>query len=335
MKNKNAIAIVLAMLILMSVSVSAFAAGPKVQKVKLSTAFGESSSVQKAAEKFRDLITEKTEGRFEIEIYPSNQLASGNQVGAIEMTQQGTIDLDLCGFCIYSNLDPRCAVINMPFILPTDEDVDNIFFNGPGREALDQVVSEMGLVPIGWGTCGYRQITNNIKEIKTPEDMKNMKFRVPGMPLFLDVYNTIGANTTSISMDEVFTALQQNVVEGQENAVDTTYSYNLQEVQKFCSCWNGIYDPLLFSASPEFWMGLSDEDRAIFQECADETMAYQIDFARSQEEEILQKFEDAGCHVTRAEDIDVEAFKEAVAPVYNSWKDKVGADMLKAFGFEG
>lgn len=301
--------------------------------LKLSTAFGENSTAQECAKKFAELLKTATDGRYEVQIYSSDQLASGNQITGIEMVQTGATDLDLRGFCIFSTIDERCTVVNMPFIMPTYDDVDSIFFNGEGSKALDKIVEENGLVSLGWGESGYRQITNNTREITKPEDMKNIKFRIPSMPMFFDLYNVLGTNTTTISMGEVYTSLQQGVIDGQENAVDTARSYNLQDVQNYMTCWNGVYDPILFSASPKLWNSLSDADKELFSKCAKEALEYQIKLNRDETEQIWSEFEEAGCHVTHLNDDQIAAFKDATASVYDTWYDKIGADLLKAFGY--
>lgn len=304
-----------------------------VTEIKLSTAWGENSSVQQGAEKFKELLEEASDGRYVVMIYPSDQLASGNQISAIEMVQTGATELDLRGFVLYSTLDPRAAVVNMPFIMPTTEDVDKIFFNGEGAKALDGVVEDMGLQPLAWGEAGYRQITNNVREITSPEDMAGLKFRIPSMPMFSDLYGILGTNTTTINMGEVFTSLQQGVVDGQENAVDTALSYKIQEVQKYMTCWNGVYDPLLFSASPAFWSTLSEEDQQMFLDCAAEAMQYQVEQNRQTEQEIWATFEEAGCHVTHLTDEQIAAFQEATRPVYDQWYDQIGEELFAAFGY--
>ena len=238
--------------------------GDKV-KIKLNTSWGENSSVQEGALKFKELVEEASGGRIEVAVYPSNQLASGNQQTAVEMVQNGDIEAALFGMTILSFLDDRLAVVNMPFLIPSQGDADALIFdeNAESRKILDKVIGDNGMVSLSFGEAGFRQISNNKREIKSPEDMKGLKFRVLSTcPMFFDLYNALGANPTAINMSEVFTSLQQGVVDGQENAVDTFMSYNLNEVQSYITCWNGVYDAVAFVASPQFMSGLSEIGRA-------------------------------------------------------------------------
>lgn len=312
------------------------AASDKKVTIKLNTSWGENSSVQDAALKFGELLSEATDGRYEVKVYPSNQLASGNQQTAVEMVQNGDIEASMFGMTVLSFADDRLAVVNMPFLINSYEDADKYVFdeNAESRKLLDAVMEENKMIPMAYGEAGFRQITNSKVDIHTPDDMKGLKFRVLGTcPMFFDLYNALGANPTSINMSDVFTSLQQGVVDGQENAVDTTRSYKLQEVQDHITCWNGVYDAVAFVASPSFWDGMSEEDQKIVQQCAQEAMAAQVESVRASESDILKEFEET-MTVTHLTDEETAAFQEAVQPVYDKWVDAIGVDLLTAFGYQ-
>jgi tripartite ATP-independent transporter DctP family solute receptor len=304
-------------------------------KIKLSTSWGENSSVQEGALKFGELLSEASDGRFEVTVYPSNQLASGNQQTAVEMVQNGDIEAALFGMTVLSFLDDRLAVVNMPFLIPSYEDADRLLFDetAESRILLDELLQTNGMQSLAFGEAGYRQITNNKHEVRTPDDMKGLKFRVLSTcPMFFDLYEALGANPTAINMSEVFTSLQQGVVDGQENAVDTARSYKLSEVQSYITCWNGVYDAVAFVGSPQFWDSLSAEDQQLVKDCAKQAMDFQRETARASEAEILDEFEET-MTITTLSDEEVQAFKDAVQPVYDKWFDAIGADVMAAFGY--
>ena len=306
--------------------------------IKLNTSWGENSSVQTAALRFGELLSEATDGRFEVKVYPSNQLASGNQQTAVEMVQNGDIEMSMFGMTVLSFVDDRLAVVNMPFLINSTDDADKYIFDteAESRKLLDGILEENKMISVAFGEAGFRQITNSKKEIHSPADMSGLKFRVLGTcPMFFDLYTALGANPTSLNMSDVFTSLQQGVVDGQENAVDTTRSYKLEEVQKYLTCWNGVYDAVSFQASPVFWNSLSAEDQATVKECAEKAMAEQVTSVRASEADILKEFEAAGMTVTVLTPEEVAVFKEAVKPVYEKWTPAIGEDLLKAFGYEG
>ena len=152
-----------------------------------------------------------------------------------------------------------------------------------------------------------------------PEDMKGLKFRVLSTcPMFFDLYNALGANPTAINMSEVFTSLQQGVVDGQENAVDTFMSYNLNEVQSYITCWNGVYDAVAFVASPQFMSGLSEDDQKLVRDCAKQAMDFQREISRAGEQEILTRMGET-MTVTYLSDEEIGVFRDAAAGVYDQW----------------
>ena len=304
-------------------------------KIKLNTSWGENSSVQTAALRFGELLAEKSDGKYSVKVYPSNQLASGNQQTAVEMVQYGDIEMSMFGMTVLSFLDDRLAVVNMPFLINSTEEADRYIYdeNAESRKALDDILAENGMISVAFGEAGFRQITNSKREIRKPEDLKGLKIRVLGTcPMFFDLYGQLGADPTAMNMSEVFSALQQGVVDGQENAVDTAKSYRLSEVQKYITCWNGVYDAVAFVASPVFWEKVGD-DAAMIQECAVQAMAEQVASCRASEASILEEFAQT-MTVTHLTEKEIAAFEAAVEPVYDIWTDKIGADLLAKFGYQ-
>lgn len=300
--------------------------------LKISSAWAENSATTEGGKYFSELIYEATDGKYDARVYPSDQLASGNQLSAIEMLQNGDVELDFRGITLLSSMDERFTVVNMPFLLPTYEDVENVFINGEGAVALNEVVEDVGLVPLGYGCGGYRQILNTKVDIRTPEDIQGLKMRVVSSPMLFSYWDALGANTTSINMSEVYTALQQNVIDGQENGIDTAESYNIFEVTDYVTVWNGVYDAFIFQASPSFWNTLSDEEKEIFQDCAKEAMEYQRELARENEVEILEEHAE-NVTVTYLNEEEMEAFEEVAEPIYDEYYDIIGGDLLEAFGY--
>lgn len=149
-------------------------------KIKLNTSWGENSSVQTAALRFGELLAEKSGGKYSVKVYPSNQLASGNQ---------------------------QTAVVNMPFLINSTEEAERYIYdeNAESRKALDDILAENSMISVAFGEAGFRQITNIKREIRKPEDLKGLKIRVLGTcPMFFDLYGQLGADPTAMNMSEVF-----------------------------------------------------------------------------------------------------------------------------------
>ena len=287
-----------------------------------------------AAETFKEMVEEGTEGRYQVNIYPNEQLSSGDMVKGCEMLFTGVTDLDLHSVINMTGFEEKLTVVTMPWLFTNGYDsVDEILFEGEGGQVLMDLVASKGAVPLALGENGFRQITNNVRPISSPEDMKGLKIRTPAINMYVELFKSLGADPTSMNFSEVFTALQQGTIDGQENPYDTIRSGKIQEVQKYMTIWNYSYDPIVLSASSKLWDSLSDEDKAVFQEAAEVACAKEVEESRKMDSEIVQEFKDSGMEVTELTAEQVAAFQEAVAPIYEQYRDVIGEDVFAAFGY--
>ncbi|MCC8190745.1 MAG: TRAP transporter substrate-binding protein DctP, partial [Planctomycetes bacterium] len=185
-------------------------AGQKPTELKMNIAATETSSGMVAAREFKRLVEEGTDGKYVINIYPNEQLASGNQVKGLEMLFKGIIDCDMHSAMTMPSFEPRIQVCFLPWIFRNGyESVDEIIFNGAGGEMIMQLFREKGAVPLALGENGFRHITNNVRELKTPDDFRDLKIRVPPLPLYIDLFKLLGADPVVMNFTELFTSLQQ------------------------------------------------------------------------------------------------------------------------------
>lgn len=336
MKRKLALLMAILLIVVSVVGCSSSTAGNseevKAVHLKMNLTTNENSTWFIGASKFKELVEERTNGKYIIDIFPSEQLSGGNQVKGLEMVQTNTTDVDIHSVAMYSILDPKFIVLYMPWLIPTYEEADAVIA-GEGGKAVFKLAEENGVVPLAFGESGYRQITNNKRPIKSPADLEGIKLRVPGIKMFIDLYGVLGADPTSMNFAEVFTALQQGTIDGEENPLDIIKSSKFEEVQKYLSIWNYIYDPLLLSVSTGTWERLNDEEKVIFQECATEAMNYQKEQNRLRDEENLKYLEE-NMEVYKMTAEEIAAFKEASKPVYEAYEEIIGLDLLKAFGYQ-
>ncbi len=303
----------------------------KAKWVKLSITVSENSTWYEGAIKFKEIVEERTQGRYEVEIFSDEQLSGGNQVKGIENIQNGVSDIDIHSTIIYTIVDPRFTVLNMPWMIPTYEEADAALA-GKGGELIFEIAKENGIVPLAFGESGYRQMTNNVRPIAKPSDFENLKIRVPGIEMFLDLFGLLGADPTAMNFSEVFTSLQQETIDGQENPVDIICSAKLEEVQKYLTMSNYVYDALLMSASTKLWDTLSDDDKVIFQEAAKEAMDLQKEIARQVNNEKIEYLEKE-MQVNVLTPGEITTFQKAVAPLYVQWEEILGLELMEAFGY--
>ncbi len=289
-----------------------------------------------ATEKFKEEVEKNTNGRYIISIYYSDQLSGGDLQKGWEQVMTGEVDLDFRSVMNATGFEPKLFVMTMPWIFTSYDDVDRIIFNdGPGGKAMAELLEAKGAHVLAFGENGFRQLTNNVRPIHTPEDMKNLKIRIPPNNMYISLFQKLGADPINMSFSEVYTALQQGTADGEENPWATIKSAQIQEVQKYCTVWNYSYDATALSCSTKLWNSLSDEDKQIFTEAAKVACQAEIETSRASDASIRKEFEDGGMEINDLTDEEIKAFQELCAPVYDEFRDQIGEDLYRAFGYEG
>ena len=290
----------------------------------------ETSTWADGGRKFGELMEKATGGKVKVNIYAADQLTNGNQSEGIQALMNGDpVQISLHSNLIYSAFDPRFNVVSLPFIYDSVEDAD-AKFDGEAGEKLKEILGEYGLHCMGIAENGFRELTNSVREVKSVDDMKNLKIRVAGSNLLMECYKRWGADATNLNWSETYTALQQNTVEGEENPLPAIDAASVQEVQPYCSMWDAIYDCLFFCINQEIYDGLTPEQQAVVDEAGQKAVEYERYINRSGDEEIMNRWKDKnGVTFTAKEDMDIESFKEAVDGV-----DEWFIEELKSQGYE-
>ena len=290
----------------------------------------ETSTWADGGRKFGELMEKATGGKVKVNIYAADQLTNGNQSEGIQALMNGDpVQISMHSNLIYSAFDPRFNVVSLPFIYDSVEDAD-AKFDGEAGEKLKEILGEYGLHCMGIAENGFRELTNSVREVKSVDDMKNLKIRVAGSNLLMECYKRWGADATNLNWSETYTALQQNTVEGQKNPLPAIDAASVQEVQPYCSMWDAIYDCLFFCINQEIYDGLTPEQQAVVDEAGQKAVEYERYINRSGDEEIMNRWKDKnGVTFTAKEDMDIESFKEAVDGV-----DEWFIEELKSQGYE-
>ena len=290
----------------------------------------ETSTWADGGRKFGELMEKATGGKVKVNIYAADQLTNGNQSEGIQALMNGDpVQISMHSNLIYSAFDPRFNVVSLPFIYDSVEDAD-AKFDGEAGEKLKEILGEYGLHCMGIAENGFRELTNSVREVKSVDDMKNLKIRVAGSNLLMECYKRWGADATNLNWSETYTALQQNTVEGQENPLPAIDAASVQEVQPYCSMWDAIYDCLFFCINQEIYDGLTPEQQAVVDEAGQKAVEYERYINRSGDEEITNRWKDKnGVTFTAKEDMNIESFKEAVDGV-----DEWFIEELKSQGYE-
>lgn len=320
-------------LIATSMSLAGLMAGATAyaqQPVNVSYNVAEGSSWHQGAERFRDLVADYSDGAFDVRLHPNAALAGGSDRVEMEMTQSGAIQFLIKSTTWMTGLDARYQALGLPWLFP-DHETANAVLDGPAGAALLQDLEQQDLVGLAWGVNGFRQVTNSRGPITEPADLENLRIRVPGIELYLAIFEELGASPTTMNFSEVFTALQTGAVDGQENPLSLIWSSRFHDVQDHVTIWNYSYDALAFIGSGPFWQGLEEEDREMFRQAAQEAMDFQRDVVKQEDIDLVAELENAGMVVTTLTDEQLAAFQEILVPVYEEYKDSLGEEFVSLF----
>ncbi len=280
---------------------------------------------------FAQLVSERSGGNVTVAVFPNDQLANGNASRGIEMIASGSIDLAAYATCTLAVIDEKLPVATIPWIFEDYAQAREVI-DTTGGEYYAQRLAMKGMTYLGSFHNGFRQITNSKHEVTTPADMENLKIRVPGSVVYMGFFRALGADSTSMNWSEVFTAIQQGTIDGQENGVSITSTSKMQEVQDYLTMWNYSYENDLFVANTEIWESLEPQTQELLQECATEACEWGRDVLEAEEAQILEEFEAAGMTITYLTEEEQAAFDEAIAPFKAEMEAYFGPEACAAFG---
>lgn len=297
---------------------------------KMTVTVGPGSTWYEGAIKFAEDLKRESNGRLLVDVYTNEQLSGGNPEAGVEQLMDGLKDFSYNSSIIYAGIDPRFGVLSAPFLINDFEDAERVL-SGESGEIINQMLRERGVEPLGFAESGFRQITNDTQAITNPDDLDHLKIRVPSMGVFTNLYRTQSADPITMAFSEVYTALQQGTIDGQENPVDVTYSAGLVEVQQYMTMWNYVYDALVFGMNKELFDSLSKEDQDLIKKVANEANEYQIKVTREKEQAQLAELEEKGMQIYYPTDEELEQFRESSQLVYDRFRDIWGEDHLDTF----
>lgn len=284
----------------------------------------------KVANKFAELVAAESNGNVTISVYPNDQLASGNATKGIEMLAVGAVDLAAYATSVMAALDEQIGIATIPYTFNNYEEAKQVIDTSGGKY-YEKLLANKGITYLGSFHNGFRQISNNKHEIRTPEDVQGLKIRVPGGEVYMDFFSTLGADPIAMSWSEVFTAIQQGTIDGQENGVSITKSAKMNEVQKYITIWNYSYENDLFVANSKIWNTLEPKTQELLRQKAKEACNWGRQQVENEEEGIIAEFEADAINVTRLTPEELNVFKTAVQPVREKFINKYGKENYDAF----
>ncbi|ESR23838.1 DctP family TRAP transporter solute-binding subunit [Lutibaculum baratangense] len=320
----------IALTALATLMAAAVALPASAETYRLSHNTSDTTTWHRGAEKFNELLKEATDGEMDIRIFPNAQLSGGDQMKQAEMVGRGALDFVATSAINVTPLVPEMAVFSLPYLYSDYDDVDATTSGAPG-DRMEEIMAEHGIIVLAWGENGFREVTNSVRPIKTPEDMKGLKMRVAG-PMYIDVMNALGANPQQMQWTETFSALQQGVVDGQENPIGAVIiPQRVYEVQSYLTTWHYSYDPIFLGVSQKLWESWDEETQNKVRAAAEEAMEYQKRISREDTETGVAFLREKGMDVYEPTADEIAAFREATKPAFDTWAEKVGQDLVKSF----
>ena len=285
----------------------------------------------RVARYFAQLVEERSGGSITVDVFPNDQLAGGNATKGIEMIAQGSVDLAAYATCTLAVIDSQLPVATIPWSFDSYTEARQVIDSTGGAYYAERLAAK-GITYIGSFHNGFRQLTNSKTIVDEPSDLKNLKIRVPGSEVYMGFFRALGADPTSMSWSEVFTAIQQGTIDGQENGASVTSTAKMDEIQKYMTIWNYSYENDLFIANTRIWESLDENTRQLLTECAIEACNWGRDTLEAEEADILARFEANGMTITYLNDEQKAAFAEAISEWKAGMIDRFGEYACSAFG---
>ncbi|HET9025455.1 MAG TPA: TRAP transporter substrate-binding protein [Burkholderiaceae bacterium] len=267
-------------------------------------------------------LEKRTTGRFKCQI----QAGANDERASVEAVQLGTLDVTNTSTGPVSNFVPEVGIVDIPFLF-RDYDHARRVLDGPiGQEILAKFPSK-GIIALAWTENGFRHLTNSRRPVVKPDDVKGLKVRTMQNPVHIQAFQSIGVQPTPMAFSELFTSLQQGVVDGQENPIPVILSSKFSQVQKHLSLTGHVYSPSLLLMSPKLWNSLSEADRTNFREAAKAGSAAQRKKVNDDENAGIAQLKSDGMEVVT--NVDGQAFRNAMTPVWSEFAKKYGADNIR------
>ena len=283
--------------------------------LQLGTTVNEQDSFQVAAEKFAELVAERTNGEYKIEIYPNGTL--GGESDMLDSMSMGMLDMGIITSGPFVNFSEMMGVLDMPYLFATNEEAYEVLDGEIGQELLG-TLEEAGLKGLAYAERGFRNVTTSVRPVNSAADLKGLKLRVMENEVYTATFKALDVNAVPMAWAEALTAMQQGTIEGQENPVNVMYSYKLWEYgQKYATFDRHSYATAIITMSLDVFNTLDEETQAIFKQSAQEAAEFERAWVAEQEAGQIQALKDNGMEIV--ENPDVDSFRAAVQPVYDAY----------------
>lgn len=309
----------------------ATAAEYSARSFKLGHVIADDHPAALGAKRWAELLAERTGGKFKVRVYGNGSIGGDTQMTSA--VQGGVQELGIITSSPIASVVREIGLLDLPFTFNSANEVDAVLA-GPVGDAIAQKMNEKGIVLVGWMENGFRSITNSRRPITKAEDLQGLKIRVLQNPVYIETFNTLGANAVPMPFPEVYTALESRAVDGQENPLGTINTSRFNEVQKFLSITRHTYTPYVAVVSKRVWDKLSADEQKVVRETAAEASAYQRQVSREGEARFLAELKERGMTVNEVSAEEAVRMREKLKPVIDKFSRDLGADLATQMNAE-
>ncbi|MCM2318713.1 MAG: TRAP transporter substrate-binding protein [Pseudomonas sp.] len=279
------------------------------------------------AQKFAELVGEKSGGKIKVRLFPGGTL--GGDLQTVSALQGGTLDITVLNSGILAAQVPEFAMLDFPYLFNNTAEAHAVIDGEVGQQ-LHASLESKGLVGLGYWDLGFRNLTNSKRPVTKPEDMQGLKIRVIQSPIYLETFKALGANPVPMPFPEVYTALEQRTVDGQENPYTVILGNKFHEVQKYLSATSHIYNPQSFVIGQKTWQKLSSDEQALIREAAAEAQTFQREVTAKAQTEALDKLKQEGVAANEIAPQEIDRFRDKVKPVVEQFSKDLNPALVKA-----
>ncbi|MBE2295458.1 MAG: TRAP transporter substrate-binding protein [Phycisphaerales bacterium] len=290
------------------------------RKIKLGIQNPKGHPMEVSAKKLAELIATKSNDKIKIRVFSGGQL--GGDLQTVSALQGGVTEMTVLNSGILGAQVKDFEVYDFPFVFENNKEADAVLDGDFGKN-LHAKLEDKGIVGLGYWDLGFRNITNNRRPIKTLEDIAGLKLRVIPNPINIDWVSALGANPVSLAFPEVYTALEQKAIDGQENPITVIYANKMNEVQKYLTLTRHQYNPQSVIISKKVWDTFSPEEKQLFKDAVAEVTLFQRQLSREQEQVALQKLKESGMEINELPPAEMAKFREKVAPVVEKYSSAI------------
>ena len=296
--------------------------------IKVGHGAAESFHMHRALLHFEELVEAGSNGEIDVQIFPSSQMGPDREM--IEGVQTGVLEMAIPPSSFFAGWDPAFAVIELPYMYAS-KDIAFDVLEGPAGDSMIERVENQGLVGLGWLELGVRNVTNNVRPIATPADLEGVKLRTMQVPAHVATFQALGANPTPMNFGEVYSALQQGVIDGQENPLAIITSQRFYEVQSYLSTTGHVFAVYMPVISQPFFESLSAEHQQLVRDSMAAARLHQAELVSAEDASQLDEIRAAGVEVLELTAAQRQAFADATESVRLQYRDEVGAEAYDAW----